>query len=85
MLLEISTHQHHFAKPARDREIGLRSRLDFDRTIGDTGHSWTSLLRMGLFFLITEAHFYARWLLVTPRCASRGSKDASAGAVREVA
>jgi hypothetical protein len=32
----------------------------------------TSLLRMGWFFLFKEAYFYAGWLPVTSRCASRG-------------
>jgi GTP cyclohydrolase I len=32
----------------------------------------TSLVRTVVFFLFKEAHFYANWLLVTSRCASRG-------------
>ncbi len=33
----------------------------------------TSLLRIVAFFLFKEAYFYVGWLLVTSRCASRGS------------
>ena len=33
----------------------------------------TSLLRTIVFFLFKEAYFYANWLPVTARCASRGN------------
>ena len=60
---------HLIAQPVE--VVELRRRLDFHRTIGDTGHTWTSLLRTVVFCLNKEAHCYAGWLPVTPRCASR--------------
>src|SRR5579859_2045908 len=72
VLPKMRRQQHDFSKPGWGREIGLRSRLDFHRTIGDTGHTWTSLMRKNTTILIKEAYFYAGWLPVTPRCASRG-------------
>ena len=72
VLPKMHRQQHDFSEPGRGREIGLRSRLDFHRTIGDTGHTWTSLLRTVVFVLFKEAYFYVGWLLITPRCASRG-------------
>jgi hypothetical protein len=36
VLAKITDEQHDFAKPARGRGVGLRSRLDFYRTVGDT-------------------------------------------------
>ena len=40
VLVKIPADQHHFTKPGRGREVGLRSRLDFYRTIGDTCHTY---------------------------------------------
>jgi hypothetical protein len=76
VLVKIPADQYDFSKPRRGRDGGLRSRLDFHRTIGDTYHTWTSLLRTVVFFLIKEAYFYAGWLPVTPHCASRGKSSA---------
>ena len=38
--VKISADHDNFSKPGRGREIGLRSRLDFYRTVGDTGHTY---------------------------------------------
>jgi len=38
VLAKSADEQHHFAKPARGRGVGLGSRLDFYRTVNDTGH-----------------------------------------------
>jgi hypothetical protein len=38
MLAKRATHHYDFAKPARGRGIGLRSRLDVYRIVSDTGH-----------------------------------------------
>jgi hypothetical protein len=66
-------------RPRRGREVGLRSCLDFYRTIDDTGHIRTSLLRMVGIFLIKEAYFYVDWLRVIPRCSSGGMSESEQG------
>jgi len=66
-------------RPRRGREVGLRSCLDFYRTIDDTGHIRTSLLRMVGIFLIKEAYCYVDWLRVIPRCSSGGMSESEQG------
>ncbi len=40
MLAKRSANHHDFAKPARGRGVGFRSRLDFYRRVGDTSHAY---------------------------------------------
>jgi hypothetical protein len=72
VLLKVSADYYDFPKPARGRGVGFRSRLDFYRSVGNTGHAYLHGSRSVVCFLFKEAYFYTDWLPVTPRCASRG-------------
>src|SRR5436305_6055568 len=61
-----------FPEPAGRRGDRVGRSLDEHRRISDTGHIYL-LVGNNLFFLIKEAYFYAALLLVTSRCAIRGT------------